>query len=207
MSNPQNAAPGWYPTPDGGQQYWDGNQWLSLPNPSSNEQPSRTPRVSRKRLVISGLAVLIVLVIAGGSWKISHDSGVREQQEAAQAAQDARDTADRLEAKRIADIQAEQEEKDGAARAGRALSVVGIESSVKQMAEGHVEKGLVDGPIIDVTCSPVSGGSTDDLTETTTVFECFAANEDNGDGTMSGYKYNATMNWTTGSYTYGLGAP
>jgi hypothetical protein len=31
--------------------------------------------------------------------------------------------------------------------------------------------------------------------------------EDNGDGTMSGYTYNATMNWSSGSHTYGLGAP
>lgn len=55
--------------------------------------------------------------------------------------------------------------------------------------------------------APVGGGSTDDLTETTTVFECFAANEDNGDGTMSGCKYHATMNWSTSEFTYGLGKP
>jgi hypothetical protein len=75
------------------------------------------------------------------------------------------------------------------------------------MAEGHAADGVIDGPIIEVTCSPVGGGSTDDLTEQTTVFECFAAYKDNGDGTMSGYTYNATMNWSSGSYTYGLGAP
>ena len=40
--------------------------------------------------------------------------------------------------------------------------------------------------------------ATDDLTEQTTVFECFAAIKDNGDGTMSGYTYNATMNWSSG---------
>lgn len=75
------------------------------------------------------------------------------------------------------------------------------------MAEGHVAKGLIDGSIISVSCSPVSGGSTDDLTETTTVFECFVATNDNGDGTMSGFKYHATMNWTSGEFTYGMGAP
>jgi hypothetical protein len=75
------------------------------------------------------------------------------------------------------------------------------------MAEGHASDGIIHGPIIDVSCSPVGGGSTDDLTEQTTVFECFAANKDNGDGTMNGYKYNATMNWSSGSYTYGFGAP
>lgn len=30
------AAPaGWYPTPDGGQRYWDGAQWLELPAPDT----------------------------------------------------------------------------------------------------------------------------------------------------------------------------
>jgi hypothetical protein len=31
------------------------------------------------------------------------------------------------------------------------------------------------------------------------------ANKDNGDGTSSGYFFNATVNWNSGSYTYGLG--
>ncbi|MGU3435052.1 DUF2510 domain-containing protein [Actinomycetes bacterium M1A6_2h] len=153
------------------------------------------------------MTVLLVLAITGGVLKISHDSSVREEQRVAQAAEDARTAADQREAQRIADLQAEKLRQDNADRASRTLAVSGIESSVKTMAEGHVDKGIVDGPILSVSCSPVSGGSMDDLTETTTVFECFAASEDNGDGTMSGYKYHSTMNWTTGEYTYGLGAP
>lgn len=27
------AAPGWYPVPGGGQQYWDGERWLDIPMP------------------------------------------------------------------------------------------------------------------------------------------------------------------------------
>ena len=75
------------------------------------------------------------------------------------------------------------------------------------MAEKHVGDGLFDGPVLSVSCDPVGGGSTDDLTAKTTVFECFAATKDNGDGTLSGMKYHATMNWDTGEYTYGFGAP
>ena len=37
------------------------------------------------------------------------------------------------------------------------------------------------------------------------MFQCFVADKKNGDGTMSGYYYHATMNWDTGSYTYGMG--
>jgi len=75
------------------------------------------------------------------------------------------------------------------------------------MAETHVEDGLLDGPIIEVVCSPVPGSSVGDLSAETTEFECFVANHNNQDGSRGGEKYNATVNWVTGSYTYGWGAP
>lgn len=130
-------------------------------------------------------------------WKIWHDSSLAAAEE--ERANEAREA----EAARLAS----QQQRQDAERASRAASVPAIESSIKTMAEEHAGKGLIDGSIISVTCSPVSGGSTGDLTESTTVFECFAATRDNGDGTKSGYKYHATMNWTTGKATYGLGAP
>ncbi|OZC84452.1 hypothetical protein CH304_18645 [Rhodococcus sp. 15-649-1-2] len=207
MNNDSQAAqPGWYPTPDGGQRYWNGTAWLDLPDPASTHntgtsQPRWRPT---KKAVIVAAAVLAVLVIGGTTTKLVADSNAREEQ---QAVEEAAQAAAQLESDRLAAEAAEKEEKDDAERLSRILSVSEIETSVKTMAEGHVEKGIVDGPIIKVKCSPVGGGSTDDLTETTTVFECFAANKDNGDGTMSGYKYNSTMNWSTGSFTYGFGAP
>jgi len=102
---------------------------------------------------------------------------------------------------------AAQASQDNAERASRRAAVTEIEASVKKMAEQHASDGTIRGPIISATCSPVAGGSTDDLTQQTTVFQCFVANKDNGDGTMSGYNYHATMNWSTGSFTYGFGAP
>jgi hypothetical protein len=209
-------APGWYPTPTGEQRYWDGEQWLALPPPAGTAGPSMgTPESSsapRKRrlgqwLVIAGTAVLLLGLIGGGiTWKVAHDTQV-----AAVAAEAAKEkaAAQEQEAQKRADAAAAaaKERKDEAERQGRRTSVTEIEASVKKMAEGHAADGTIDGPIIDVTCSPVGGGSTDDLTEQTTVFECFVANKDNGDGTMNGYKYNATMNWSSGSYTYGFGAP
>jgi hypothetical protein len=83
--------------------------------------------------------------------------------------------------------------------------VAEIEKSVKKMAKGHAKDDIIEGPIFDVSCDPVAGGSVEDLDEKTTTFQCFAANKKNKDGTSSGYYYNATMNWKTGSYTYGLG--
>lgn len=202
--NSQPAQPGWYPTPDGRQRFWNGATWLDLPEPSASPGATASRRRPSKKLILIAAGALVVLGVAGTTAKLVHDSNVKSEQ---QAAQTAADDAAQKESDRLAAVAEEKEKKDDAERLTRALAVTKIESSVKTMAEDHVAKGRLDGPVISVSCSPVGGGSTDDLTETTTVFECFAATDDNGDGTMSGYKYNSTMNWSTGSFTYGLGAP
>ena len=208
---------GWYPTPSGEQRYWDGESWLALPAPDDaaaptesrveNQEPKRRPR--RGQLI--ALAVVVAcLAVAGGSvaaWKLTSDQvAAAEQAETDRLAEQAADDAQRADAveKRKAERAAAAEDVE---RAARAESVTGIQDAVKKMAEGHSADGLIEGPILSVDCSPVNGGSTDDLTEQTTVFECFVATKENSDGTFSGYFYNATMNWSTGSYTYSLGAP
>jgi len=43
MTNPQ-TPPGWYPTPDGRQRYWDGSQWtqhFSWPNAPQGTRPPK----------------------------------------------------------------------------------------------------------------------------------------------------------------------
>lgn len=208
--DPQTPAAGWYPTPEGEQRFWDGSKWLALPAPGSPDSAVQKPSWRRppRRVVLVAAAVLLVLAVGGTTLKIANDSRVESEQQAAQqAAQLAAEEAAKVEAERVATVAAEKDAADSAERVRRLLAVSGIESSVETMAQGHADKGTIRGPIISVTCSPVGGGSTDDLTAQTTVFECFAANTDNGDGTMSGYKYNSTMNWETGRYTYGFGAP
>jgi hypothetical protein len=44
----------------------------------------------------------------------------------------------------------------------------------------------------------------DDLTASTTTFDCLAVNEELDDGRASGYGFDATMNWDDGSYTWQL---
>lgn len=209
---PRSAAPGWYPSPDGGQRYWDGQQWLALPDPGSSRiaggKPPATrsriftiPRFTKHPLVLGILAVLVVAGIGSAiAVKVSNDSKAEERRRATAAAAQA-------ESDRAAAAAAAKQKEDDGERAERALYVIQLESSVKTMAEEHVSKSIIDGPILNVSCDPVGGGSTDDLTETTTVFECFAATEEVGDGRMRGFKYHATMNWTAGTYTYGFGAP
>jgi hypothetical protein len=211
-SESDDVPPGWYPAPQGGQRYWDGKRWLALPEPddaipfpADATGSAEKPAADRKKLVIACVAALIVLIVAGiGAlvWKNSHDTQMRNDAIAASSSKAAADKA-------AADAaEADQVRRDTEAkRAQRAAAVKELEASITTMAQDHIAKGLFDGPVLSVSCDPVGGGSTDDLTAKTTVFECFAATEDNGDGTLSGHKYHATMNWDTGQYTYGLGAP
>lgn len=214
--DPARTAPaaGWYPTPTGDQRYWDGSQWLALPPPAEPElgmgrnQSSPSEKKKTGRWLAIAVAVLLLLGLAGGgiAWKIAHDDRVAAAKAEAAAEEAAAEEREREE-RRAENQRAAREQRDESERASRRASAAEIEGSVKTMAEGHVSDGLIDGPILEVSCSPVGGGSTDDLTEQTTVFECFVGHTDNGDGTMSGYTYNATMNWSTGRYTYSLGAP
>lgn len=201
------APPGWYPSPSGDQRYWDGNAWLDIPAPTSEPQSNKAP--SRRKLVVVAASVVVALALGVGGfavWKINDDAA---KAAAAQAAAEAVEAAKEKDEKEAADAAAaaaaSQKKADDAARAVRASAVSEIEASITTMAEEHIAEGFAEGPVLAVSCSPVNGGSTDDLTAKTTVFECFVANKDNGDGTQSGYYYNATMNWTTGSYTYGRG--
>ncbi|WP_225735841.1 DUF2510 domain-containing protein [Gulosibacter chungangensis] len=152
-----------------------------------------------RRWLIIGIIAAVVLV--GGSaigvaiGQANKEAAIAEEEQRQQEEQD------REEADAIAAQEAEDEDE----REFRREQVAFIESRIQSMAEEHAAEGYIDGPIIDVSCAPTNGGSTDDLTAKTTVFECFVANEDNGDGTMRGHYYNATMNWTDGTFTYGMG--
>lgn len=156
-------------------------------------------RRNRKLLAIS-LACLIVLLIAAGvtATLVKRSNDKTEARNKAEAASSSSAQAEAVAA---------QEKALAAKRLERKLMLVQVEGSIKTMAEKHVANGLFDGPILSASCDPVGGGSTDDLTAKTTIFDCFAATTDNGDGTLSGRKYHATVNWDTGNFTYGLGAP
>jgi hypothetical protein len=165
------------------------------------------PKKKRTALWISLIAIAAVLLIGGVTTAVIannvHAQEVAQQAAAKKKADDRAAAA--AEAERAAKVAAAAKQAaDDAERAQRALTVTQVEASIKKMAEDDIGKGILDGPVLAVKCNPVSG-STDDLTDSTTSFDCFVANKDNGDGTQSGYFFNATVNWTTGEYTYGLG--
>ncbi|WP_168916188.1 DUF2510 domain-containing protein [Microcella flavibacter] len=215
MTNESPTAPaGWYPTPSGSQRYWDGSSWSELPPPPADDAAA-VQRKHPKKSVLIGLsalgAVALIAGIVGVSMNVAADAEAGAKAEAAALAEaEAQAEAD-AEAEIAADEAREaelaQEAADERERESRSATIPEIEAAIVGMANGHMADGIIDGPVLDAVCSPTGGGSTDDLTEQTTVFDCFVSSEDNGDGTFSGYGYNATMNWSTGSYTFGLGAP
>lgn len=68
-----------------------------------------------------------------------------------------------------------------------------------------MEKELLTGPIEGTLCTPISGGSSQDLSHSTGTYSCLAENKTNAEGTASGYHFTGTINFTTGAYTWRLG--
>jgi len=119
-------------------------------------------------------------------------------EEAAQAAADAAAKA-AADAKRIQDA-ADERERDA-----RSEMIVALESTIQADAEERVTEGTLDGPILRTSCTPVGGGSADDLTALTGAFDCIAVIEEKADGSASGYRFSATIQWDTGSLQWRLG--
>jgi ribosomal protein L40E len=164
----------------------------------------RPPLVTKRRMIIAAAALGAVLVGLGGWWAVQANQ-TRQAEEAAAARQ--------AQAERAAEAkQAEAERAAEAKRAADALersqrrrTVGQIQKSITKMARGHVSEGILDGPILNTQCSPVAGGSLEDLTDRTTKFSCLAVNEKLSGSRVSGYTYHAIMNWNSGKYSYGLG--
>lgn len=91
-------------------------------------------------------------------------------------------------------------------RERRQLIVAELEKSVTKHAKKLVKDDLLDGPIKHLSCTPIGDGSGDLLLDATGQFSCMAVTDVNEDeGTESGYRYSATVNWTAESYTWHLG--
>ena len=162
-------------------------------------------RASRKTVKIAAIAIAAVIVLGGATAVIArtvmHSNEVVAQETAAKKEK----AAEAAAAAEVAAEEAAQEALDSAERDLRMTTVGEIEASITTDAQARVVEGILDGPIDKSSCTPLGGGSTDDLTAITTTFTCIAINKVNADGTASGYKFSATMNWDDGSYTWNLG--
>ncbi len=149
---------------------------------------------TRVKVVAWLVAALLVLggAAAGVAIKLHHDSQVAAQHRRAAAAAAARQQAQQ---------QAQQTEQTQRQSLESAL-----ESSITSDATQRANSGLLfNGPALNTTCTPVSGGSSQNLSESTGTYSCLAVYQNNPDGTSNGYGFTGTINFDTGTFTWHLG--
>lgn len=163
---------------------------------------------SRKRFKPSKKVILLTaaVIVLGAAGTVTVLSVQNAQAVAAEEEADRKSrAAAAAAAKEEARLQEEAEAQDTAERAIRGVIVTGLEEAVQKDAEKRVGEGRLDGPIQRTECTPLGGGSMDDLTAITGTFECIAVNEKRDDGSESGYVFSATVNWDSASYSWHLG--
>lgn len=166
---------------------------------------------AHKRVVLI-VAGLLILAGAGTGigLGIQHTDQVNAEQAAADEAKkkesDAAAEAKKRESDAAASAASAKQAADAAKRTVRKAVVTDLEASVLKDAQSRVTEGVLTGPISLASCTALGGGSTDDLTAITGTFQCIAVNKTNADGSQSGYRFSATVNWDDGSYTWHLGS-
>ncbi|MET0953523.1 MAG: hypothetical protein ABWX57_09555 [Aeromicrobium sp.] len=146
-------------------------------------------------MIASAVVVILLGGVAGGLMlKRGHDASVREDRASAAA----RETA-AAEEKAADAARSEQEEADEIERSIRRDAVRDLEKNIVKSARKVVKTGYFDGPILKASCTATGGGSSDDLTAITGTFDCLAVTKENADGTMSGYGYDGTIDWDSGT--------
>lgn len=180
--------------------------------PHCGARYSKKRRSRRARLLLIGLPIL-ALAIGGGiaAALIIHHNNVVAAQQAAHRRALARAAAARRRAARArravqeaaARRQAAQQKlQQDLARLKRTEIVTSLQGSVKKDAEKDVTSGLLQGPILRVDCQPATAA---DATATPIAnYTCLAVRSVSG-GTENGWRFTASINLDSGSYTWRLG--
>lgn len=168
----------------------------------------------RVRLVAAGLVVLLVLGGTGVAVAIKahHDSQVAAQhrQAAAAAAAAAQRAAAAATARQqaAAAASAAQQAQQAAEVTQRQGLETQLQNAITNDATEKANQGvLFNGPAQSTTCTPISGGSSQSLSQASGTYSCIAVYQTNSDGTSSGYRYSGTINFSTGSFTWQPATP
>lgn len=168
----------------------------------------RRPRLSRRAKLVMGAvlgALLVIGVGAGVYAKVQHDQDVREERErAARLAADRREAA-RKRRERQRQIAAAEARAEAVELELRVDAIKDMQAAISEDARDKVDEGLLDGPILGTTCDARGGSDPTDLEESASEFTCIASTKKSDDGTRSGYRFTATMDWDDGSYSWRLG--
>ncbi len=159
----------------------------------------RKGRYRPSKYVVAAIVALLALGAAAtvGVIKVQHDrdAQARRAAKAKQAAEQSR---------RDAAVRAKQAET-AQQIAQRHKAERAMEKSITKWARKEVTKGTLTGSIKRTSCTPIGGGS-ENLADVTVKYDCLAVTTYNSDGTWEGYTVHATMDFSDGSYTWGLGS-
>ena len=162
----------------------------------------------RVKIMIGLVCALLVLGGAGVSVaiKIHHDNQVAAQHRRELGAEHVRAAAARARAAAARAAVAARQAQEQAEVTQRQALETQLQNSITQDATSKANQGLLtNGPAQSTSCTPVSGGSSQNLSQSTGTYSCIAVYQTNSDGTQSGYRYSGTVNFDTGSYTWQLG--
>jgi hypothetical protein len=163
-------------------------------------------KVNRRVLLISAAALIVLIVGTGVVLNIQHTNQVSAEQAAAAAASEAVKKRESDATEAAARATAAKQAADASKRKQRKEIVTALEDSILKDAQERVTTGVLTGPITLASCTPLGGGSSDDLTAITGTFQCIAVNKTSPDGSSSGYRFSATVNWNEASYSWHLGS-
>jgi anti-sigma factor RsiW len=161
----------------------------------------RRKRLSgRLRRAIYAAVVILILGAAGGAvaMKVNHDQRVERQRQEARSARIGAEKATALKRQEAA-------AKVQIDKLGRKTLESGLEKGVKSYARKLAAEGTLEGPILGANCTPISGGSSRDLSSSTGTYSCTAITKREADGTTSGYRFAGNIDFARFEYSYHLG--
>lgn len=162
----------------------------------------RFRRRGTRLLVILGPILLLLAGAGAGAYlKLDHDAEVRQEKQEATEARERKAREEERQRQQAAQAQADADALEVDLRQD---SVTDLERAVKKDAEENVGLGLFTGPITQVQCDAVDG-NLDDLSVDAIKFDCLAANQENDDGTIEGYRYSSSIDFESGQMRWRLG--
>ena len=173
--------------------------------PQCGKSYVKKPRLTRRvRLVLAGLVLVLILGGAGAAVAIKNNQDEETKRKHAIAIADARAKQERAEeAHREAEDEAKvkRESEEGERRSDEKELEKGIEADAKKLLSEEV----LTEPILGVSCTPVSGGSSVELKSPTGTYSCIAITKREASGEVSGYAFSGTIDFAKGSFTYHYG--
>lgn len=173
---------------------------------------SKRQRLS-KRVRVAIVAALVVVLLggvgAGVVLKLHHDEQVEAKHKAAlvvaRAKQLEKERTEAAEREAKTNSEREATEAKVSKEKERKVSEVELEKSVETYAKKLVSEGTLEDPILGVSCTPVSGGSSTELGSSSGTFSCIAITKYEAGGEESGTHFSATIDFAKGTYSYRLG--